>query len=400
MHRPLTLFISLRYMTGRGSGRFGYLVTWLAIIGLAIGVTVLITVLSVMNGLEDKLEKRTLGFMPQALITSSSGSIDPKKEPINSLHLLGVNRIEPLTIGEVVIQSSCHIGVATVLGINPNKSDILEPFLINVRQTELQAGKYNLIVGEKLAKQLGLNPGEQVRLLVPTISYLTPFGFMPSQRLFNVIGTFFSNSDADNYQVLVNQQDASRLMLYRRGYITGWRLWLKKPLEVEKISAQSLPGGLVWKDWRDQKGALFQAVHMEKNIMGLLLSLIILVSAFNIVTSLFLLIMEKRSEVAILQTQGLQRRKITMIFIIQGSIVGFAGSLIGAFLGVFLTTQLGHLMEILGIFMDKMVTLPTVISISQVVFVTLSANLVAFVAALLPSFRASSLSPVEALRYE
>ncbi|VFP82176.1 lipoprotein-releasing ABC transporter permease subunit LolC [Candidatus Erwinia haradaeae] len=400
MHQPLTLFISLRYMQGRRFDRFGYLVAWFSIIGLAIGVMVLITVLSVMNGLEHQLETKTLGFMPHALITSGSGSIDPKTIPSSSFHLKGVSRIESLTIGEVVIQSAYHVSAGMILGINPNKHDILEPFFINARQVDLKVGKYNIIVGSKLANQLRLHQGEQVRLLVPSVSYSTPFGFLPSQRLFNVIGIFFSDSDADSYQVIVNQQDASSLMSYHIGHITGWRLWLEKPLEVEKISSQPLLEGLVWKDWRDHKGALFQAVNMEKNIMGLLLSLIILVSSFNVVTFLFILILEKKNEVAILQTQGVRRSQIAMIFIIQGLIVGFFGSLIGAFLGIFLTTQIGCLMEALGVFITGIVRLPTIISIFQVVVVTFSATMISFLAALIPSIRASSLSPVEALRHE
>ncbi|MCX2958360.1 MAG: lipoprotein-releasing system transmembrane subunit LolC, partial [Serratia symbiotica] len=125
-----------------------------------------------------------------------------------------------------------------------------------------------------------------------------------SQRLFTIIGTFHANSEVDNYQLLVNQQDASRLMRYPAGNITGWRLFLQQPLMVDTLSQQTLPQGTEWKDWRERKGELFKAVHMEKNMMGLLLSLIVAFAAFNIITSLGLLVMEKQSEVAILQTQG------------------------------------------------------------------------------------------------
>ncbi|VTP66698.1 Lipoprotein-releasing system transmembrane protein lolC [Leclercia adecarboxylata] len=129
-------------------------------------------------------------------------------------------------------------------------------------------------------------------------------GRLPSQRLFNVIGTFAANSEVDGYQMLVNIQDASRLMRYPLGNITGWRLWLNEPLKVDVLSQQTLPEGTKWQDWRERKGELFQAVRMEKNMMGLLLSLIVAVAAFNIITSLGLMVMEKQGEVAILQTQG------------------------------------------------------------------------------------------------
>ncbi|STV52804.1 lipoprotein releasing system transmembrane protein LolC [Klebsiella pneumoniae subsp. pneumoniae] len=129
-------------------------------------------------------------------------------------------------------------------------------------------------------------------------------GRVPSQRLFTVIGTFAANSEVDGYQMLTNIDDASRLMRYPLGNITGWRLWLDKPLQVDTLSQQTLPPGTQWQDWRERKGELFQAVRMEKNMMGLLLSLIVAVAAFNIITSLGMMVMEKQGEVAILQTQG------------------------------------------------------------------------------------------------
>jgi lipoprotein-releasing system permease protein len=125
--------------------------------------------------------------------------------------------------------------------------------------------------------------------------------------------------------MLVNQQDASRLLRYPAGNITGWRLFLQQPLTVDTLSQQKLPQGTEWKDWRERKGELFQAVRMEKNMMGLLLSLIVAVAAFNIITSLGLLVMEKQGEVAILQTQGLTRRQIMSVFMVQGASAGIIG---------------------------------------------------------------------------
>ncbi|CAO97025.1 lipoprotein-releasing ABC transporter permease subunit LolC [Erwinia tasmaniensis] len=399
MYQPVALFIGLRYMRGRGSDRFGRFVSWLSAIGITLGVMALITVLSVMNGLEHQLEKNTLGLMPQALITSESGSIDPRQTPASSLHLSGVSRITPLSTGEVVLQSAGSVGVGVMLGINPDEADPLTPFLVNVKQQQLQSGQYNVIVGEQLAGQLGLKIGEQVRLMVPSASQFTPMGRIPSQRLFNVIGTFSANSDVDGYQVLVNQQDASRLMRYPSGHITGWRLWLDKPLQVDSTSQQTLPTSLVWKDWRERKGELFQAVKMEKNMMGLLLSLIIAVAAFNIVTSLGLLIMEKQGEVAILQTQGLTRRQIVALFMVQGATAGIVGSLLGALLGVLLASQLDNLMPVLGAFLDGG-ALPVDISLTQVATITATAIVVALLSTLYPSWRAAAVQPAEALRYE
>lgn len=399
MYQPVALFIGLRYMRGRASDRFGRFVSWLSAIGITLGVMALVTVLSVMNGLEHQLEQNTLGLMPQALVTSDSGSINPQTTPADSLHLSGISRVTPLTTGEVVMQSARSVGVGVMLGVNPAEPDPLTPYLVNVKQQQLQSGEYNVILGEQLAGQLGVHLGEQIRLMVPSASQFTPMGRIPSQRLFTVIGTFAANSDVDGYQILVNQQDASRLMRYPAGNITGWRLWLDKPLEVDVVSQQKLPDGLVWKDWRERKGELFQAVKMEKNMMGLLLSLIVAVAAFNIVTSLGLLIMEKQGEVAILQTQGLTRRQIVAVFMVQGASAGVVGSVLGALLGMLLASQLNNLMPVIGAFLDG-AALPVDISLTQVATITITAIVVALLSTLYPSWRAAAVQPAEALRYE
>ncbi|MCX0499850.1 lipoprotein-releasing ABC transporter permease subunit LolC [Erwinia billingiae] len=399
MYQPVALFIGLRYMRGRASDRFGRFVSWLSAIGITLGVLALVTVLSVMNGFEHELEKSTLNLMPQALITSDKGSINPQQLPADSLKLQGTTKITPLTTGDVVLQSARSVGVGVMLGINPDEPDPLSPYLVNVKQTDLQPGKYNVIIGEQLATQLGVKRGEELRLMVPSASQFTPMGRLPSQRLFTVVGTFAANSEVDGYQILVNQQDASRLMRYPAGNITGWRLWLDKPLQVDSLSQQTLPEGLVWKDWRERKGELFQAVRMEKNMMGLLLSLIVAVAAFNIITSLGLLIMEKQGEVAILQTQGLTRRQIVMVFMVQGATAGIVGSVLGALLGVLLASQLNNLMPLIGAFLDG-AALPVEISIPQVITIVVTAMVVALLSTLYPSWRAAAVQPAEALRYE
>ena len=399
MYQPVALFIGLRYMRGRASDRFGRFVSWLSAIGITLGVLALVTVLSVMNGFEHELEKSTLNLMPQALITSEKGSINPQQIPAASLSLEGTKKVTPLTTGDVVLQSARSVGVGVMLGINPDEPDPLSPYLVNVKQSELQAGKYNVIIGEQLASQLGIKRGEAIRLMVPSASQFTPMGRLPSQRLFTVIGTFAANSEVDGYQILVNQQDASRLMRYPAGNITGWRLWLDRPLQVDTLSQQKLPEGMVWKDWRERKGELFQAVRMEKNMMGLLLSLIVAVAAFNIITSLGLLIMEKQGEVAILQTQGLTRRQIVMVFMVQGATAGIVGSILGALLGVLLASQLNNLMPLIGAFLDG-AALPVEISIPQVITIMMTAMVVALLSTLYPSWRAAAVQPAEALRYE
>ncbi len=400
MYQPVALFIGLRYMRGRASDRFGRFVSWLSAIGITLGVMALVTVLSVMNGFEQELEESILGLMPQAVVTTANGSLDPQALPASSLSTLqGVTRIAPITTGEVVLQSARSVAVGVMLGINPDEPEPLSRFLKNTSLTQLQPGEYQVILGEQLASQLGVKRGEQLRIMVTGASQLTPMGRIPSQRLFTVAGTFAAGSEVDGYQMLVNQQDASRLMRYPAGNITGWRLWLENPLDIVAFSAQPVPQGLVMKDWRERKGELFQAVRMEKNMMGLLLSLIVAVAAFNIITSLGLLVMEKQGEVAILQTQGLTQRQIMAVFMVQGGSAGVIGALLGAVLGTLLASQLNTLIPALGLLLDG-AALPVHIDAVQVVTIALVAMAVALLSTLYPSWRAAAVHPAEALRYE
>ncbi|KFX18651.1 outer membrane-specific lipoprotein transporter subunit LolC [Pectobacterium parvum] len=400
MYQPVALFIGLRYMRGRASDRFGRFVSWLSAIGITLGVMALVTVLSVMNGFECELEGNILGVMPQAVISTPQGSLNPALIPASSLDSLeGVTRVAPLTTGDVVLQSARSVAVGVMLGIDPDEQEPLSRYLVNVKQQQLQSGQYQAILGDKLAAQLGVKTGDQIRMMVTSASQLTPMGRIPSQRIFTVAGTFAANSEVDSYQLLVNQQDASRLMRYPANQITGWRLWLEKPLSVDTLSTQTLPEGTVWKDWRERKGELFQAVRMEKNMMGLLLSLIVAVAAFNIITSLGLLVMEKQGEVAILQTQGLTQRQIMAVFMVQGGSAGVIGALLGALLGTLLASQLNTLMPILGVLLDG-AALPVDIDPMQVVTIAISAMVIALLSTLYPSWRAAAVQPAEALRYE
>ncbi|WP_241581561.1 lipoprotein-releasing ABC transporter permease subunit LolC [Rosenbergiella nectarea] len=399
MYQPVALFIGLRYMRGRATDRFGRFISWLSAIGITLGVLALVTVLSVMNGFERELEGNILGLMPQAVVSQPVGHIDPQQFPASSIKLAGVNRVAPLTTADVVLQSARNVSVGVMLGLAPGEQDPLLPYIEQGPRHIPAAGSYQVILGAQLANQLGVQPGDKLRLMVPSVSQFTPMGRMPSQRLFTVAGIYAANSEVDSYQILVNQQDASRIMLYPAGQITGWRLWLDHPLAVDEIDHHALPEKTVWKDWRERKGDLFQAVRMEKNMMGLLLSLIVAVAAFNIITSLGLLIMEKQGEVAILQTQGLTRRQIMTVFMVQGASAGIIGSLCGALLGCLLASQLNHLLPVIGLLLDG-AALPVDIHVGQVVMITLCAMILALLATLYPSWRAATVQPAEALRYE
>ncbi|MEY0287889.1 MULTISPECIES: lipoprotein-releasing ABC transporter permease subunit LolC [Providencia] len=400
MHQSVSLFIGLRYLRGRAADKFGRFVSSLSAIGITLGVAALITVTSVMNGFERSLQDSILAYMPQAILTSASGNIDPAKYPITGLqHLNGVSHIAPIVQSDVVLQSRTNVGVGVMGGIEPEEPSLLLDKLVVGQRSDLKEGSYNVFLGNKLAETLGVKRGDEVRLIIPGVSQLTPMGRIPSQRLFTVAGIFQTNGEADTSELVVAQQDAARMLRYPTGHITGWRLYLDEPLKVDVLSQQALPNGLVWKDWRERKGEFFQAVRMEKNMMGLLLSLIIAVAAFNIITSLSLLVMEKQGEVAILKTLGLKRWRILMIFMIQGAGAGVIGSLIGTILGTILSSQLNVIMPLIGL-LPKGVSLPIVLDYSGILIIALSAILISLLATLYPSWRAAAVQPAEALRYE
>ncbi len=400
MQQSVSLFIGLRYMRGRAADKFGRFVSSLSAIGITLGVAALITVTSVMNGFERSLQDSILAYMPQAILTSPTGNIDPNAYPISGLqHLQGVNHISPIVQSDVVLQSRANVGVGMMAGIDTKERSLLLDNLISGDRNDLQAGSYNVFLGNKLAENLGLKRGDEVRLIIPGVSQLTPMGRIPSQRLFMVAGIFQTNGEADTSELVVAQQDAARMLRYPTDRVTGWRLYLDEPLKVDVLSKQILPEGLVWTDWRERKGEFFQAVRMEKNMMGLLLSLIIAVAAFNIITSLSLLVMEKQGEVAILKTLGLKRSRILAIFMIQGAGAGIIGSVIGTLLGILLSSQLNVLMPLIGL-LPKGVALPIVLDYSGILIIAVSAMLISLLATLYPSWRAAAVQPAEALRYE
>ena len=167
MYQPVSLFIGLRYMRGRATDRFGRFVSWLSTIGITLGVMALVTVLSVMNGFERELQNNILGLMPQAILSADGSSTNPQQLPESAAKLSGVTRVAPLTTGDVVIQSARSVAVGVMLGIDPAQNDPLTPYLTNIKQTALAAGQYNVILGEQLAEQLGVNRGDQIRIMVP-----------------------------------------------------------------------------------------------------------------------------------------------------------------------------------------------------------------------------------------
>ena len=402
MFHPVSFFIGLRYLRGRSGDRFSRFVSYMSTAGITVGVLSLVTVLSVMNGFEQQLKERILGVMPQAVISSQQGHVSRTEQPPEFVSTIPhVDMVSPLTRSEAILQSAKSLSAGMLLGVDP---DAFEPVGYYVSQgdiAELQAGSYKVILGQVLANQLGVKVGDKVRLMVTSASQFTPLGRIPSQRNFEVAGLYNTGSDVDSQLILTHIDDAGRLLRFKPGQITGWRLFVDDPFVVAELANRPLPEDMTWSDWREQRGELFQAVKMEKNMMGLMLGLIIGVAAFNIISALIMVVMEKQAEVAILKTQGMSSRQVLLVFMVQGASSGVIGAIIGGLLGTVLALNLNALLTVLGVnLISAGGQLPVVISPWQIVLVIVGAIVLSLLATVFPSYRAASVRPAEALRYE
>ncbi|KJF91277.1 lipoprotein-releasing ABC transporter permease subunit LolC [Photobacterium leiognathi] len=401
MFHPVSFFIGLRYLRGRSGDRFSRFVSYMSTAGITIGVMALITVMSVMNGFEDQLKGRILGVLPQAVVSSADGRVPLSENAPEVLKKLPhVVNVTAITRGEAIIQSASSITAGTMIGIEPNQYEPIAKHLMVGSLSSLTPGSFKVIIGQAMAVSLGVQPGDKIRLMVTSASQFTPLGRMPSQRNFEVAGIYDTGSDVDQQLVYTNISDAGRLLRYKLDQMTGWRLYLDDPFTVPELK-DKLPNGWTWSDWRDQRGELFQAVKMEKNMMGLMLGLIIGVAAFNIISALVMVVMEKQSEVAILKTQGMTHRQVLTIFMVQGASSGVIGALLGGLLGALVAHNLNSILSVLGVDLASIGgTLPSVIEPLQILLVILGAISLSLLATVFPSYRAAAVRPAEALRYE
>ena len=351
--QPISLAIGLRYAGARGDNRFASFISIFSTFGIAIGVMALIVVSSVMNGFEAQLKDRILGVVPHGVVTTSSGQLsDWQQYETVVTKLPHVQAAAPFITTEGMVQSPGNLAPIVVQGINPQnypKEDLLRQTLGDVTLAKLLPGKFNIILGGALAQKLGVMPGDMVRVLVSEGSRFTPMGRVPSQRLFHVVGLFDVGSPVDDQIALMHLDDARRLLRYPEQNVTGWRVWLDDAFQTEDIAKASLPSSLIFQDWRVERGELFRAVAMEKHIMSLMLVLIILVAAFNILSSLVMVVLDKQGEVAILRTMGMQSKTVMKIFMVQGIWSGVLGGLFGVVGGVLLTNYLNPVLKVLGL---------------------------------------------------
>ena len=302
----------------------------------------------------------------------------------------------PINTTNVIYQTTKGVSAGQIIGIQSFSDDPLVESFDQAKFNEiLPTGEFKLVIGDQLAQKLGVNVGDKIRLMITENSQYTPFGRVPMQRLFTVSDIYYDYGEASGYEAFANITDIGRLMRIQPQQAQGYRLFLNDPFQITELPQHFSTQKIT--DWRVQKGEFFQAVRMEKNMMGLLISLIIVVAISNIVTSLSLMVVDKQGEISILQTQGLTKSQVRSVFIYQGLLVGFVGTLLGAILGVLVTLNLTDIVSAVN---PQGVFLPTELSFIQMIFVIGFSLLLSLLSTLYPAYRAAKVEPAAALRYE
>ncbi|MEL0028254.1 MAG: lipoprotein-releasing ABC transporter permease subunit [Perlucidibaca sp.] len=411
MFKPLSVFIGLRYTRARRRERFISFMSLSSMIGLMLGVAVLITVLSVMNGFDRELKQRILGMVPQATLTSTEPMTSWRKLVDIAEKTPGVVAAAPMTQVQGMLTANGQVSGAMITGIEPTlekRVSILPQYVVAGTMDSLRDGEYGIVLGRQLANALGLQIGDPVTLVLPEAT-LSAAGVIPRFKRFTVTGIFKVGAEVDGVLAYVHYADAGRLL--RIGdKVQGVRLRVDDLFQARAINESllaKLPPFFYGTDWSQTQGNLFNAIKMEKAMMSLLLLLIVAVAAFNIVSSLVMVVNDKKSDIAILRTLGATPGMIQRIFLVQGTAVGLGGTLAGVALGVLLSltvSDLASLYERLSgvhLFDAYFVNyLPSQLDWGDVLWVSLTAFGLSFLATIYPARQAGRIQPAEALRYE
>jgi lipoprotein-releasing system permease protein len=406
-------FLGLRYL--RASPRRGSvsLIAGIAISGLALGVAVLIVVLSVMNGFEEVLRTRILSLTAHATITGLEGRLTDWRPQIDKLaHVAGVVAAAPYIEEQGMMVHGAKSAGVLLQGVLPDSERRvvdLTPHLLSGRLSDLGAGQYHVILGKALADELGARVGDRVVLIVSQ-GDVTPVGVMPRMRSFQVTGILSVGMyDYDRRIALVAMQDAAKLL--RMGDdITGIRLNVADMYAAPRIvraAAQSIGGGVYVDDWTNQHVNFFRSIEITKRILFVILSLVVAVAAFNVVSTMVMVVKDKRRDIAILRTFGASPGSILSVFVVQGSLIGLLGIAFGVLLGVLISINLQDLVhgleDVVGFkFLDAKVyfmsDLPAHVRVTDVMQICGVAFVLACLSTLYPAWRAARLLPAESLR--
>jgi len=416
MFRPFFAFVGCRYTWVKRKNHFISFISLSSVLGIALGVGVLIAVLSVMNGFNREIRAQMLSGTPHINVGKLNEPLldwQPLIQSIKSFPKIVGAAAFIYNQGMLSSLNTGRVQGVMIRGIDPQHINEVYPLAEHLKQgklSSLKSGEFGIILGQALAHHFGVSIGDKVSLITPEAS-VTPAGILPRIKRFTIVGIFEIGDLYDDKQVFIDIKDADKLFRMH-GAVSGIQLKVKDELEAPMV-ARSLYQNLgeeYWVvDWTQEFGNFFRALKIQKTVMTFILLLIIAVAAFNLVSSLVMMVADKRTDIAILRTLGASRRSIMGIFIAQGEIIGIIGTFMGVLLGLFLalhvtewTDKLQQAFNIELVAKDVYLVgfLPSEIHVKDILCITITTLIMCFIATLYPAWRAASIKPAEALRYE
>ncbi|WP_187306299.1 ABC transporter permease [Buchnera aphidicola] len=368
MYHPIFLFVSLRYLWNFQALKFKKIVIFLSIIGISISTCLMIVINSIMNGFQHHFEKNILSFIPHVIITNQKNNISESKFPKEILKIRNIKKISSFIREEAIVKSLKEITIGEVIGIDTSNYTDVSDYNIKNILFKLRSEKNYAIIGKALSKQLHVNIGDKINLVVPynmTSNFLRQF----SRKFhFEIKDIFVTHNDVDYYQIFINKKKATKLFHYKKNYITGWRLWLKNPLSLNVQEIKKLSNHLRVIDWREKKGELFLVIQIEKYIMLFLCILIFLVSSLNIIITVTTYCIEKQKTILILKSQGLSSWKTILIFVTIGFLISLIGNFLGTMTSIILIKQKFFLKYCMNILFSD-INVPIIIQPLDVLFI-------------------------------
>lgn len=415
MFKPLIFYIGLRYTRAKRRTQFISFITLTSVLGIALGVTALIAVLSVMNGFEAELRERILGMTAHATVTGRYGQLDNwqalERKLKNYPHIQGS---APFINGQVMINADRRVSGTMLSGILPEYEANISEVAGNMKSGKLSSlipGEYGIILGMELANYLGVITGDKITVISPQINS-TPAGIVPRMRRFTVVGVFqVGMYEYDRNMAMIHLDDAAKLFRLDDA-VSGLRIKLDDLFNAPKIThelATALSDDYQVSDWTQAHSNFFRAIQTEKRVMFIILLLIVAVAAFNIVSTLVMVVTDKRGDIAILKTQGLTSGSVMGIFMVLGAVIGIVGTVLGTVGGVLLALNIETIVPAIEeLFQVQFMAadvyyisqLPSKLVWSDVYAIAAMAFSLSLMATIYPAWQASKVNPAEVLRYE